>query len=124
MLTDGKGSSTSSLPQLHNTKREEWLSFERLDGTLELFSSAEFAVIRTTSWSAFPLYDIDFGFGKPYFSSGNINLCLLKGSILAMYIGPPIPSSSASIATVYIRSAPEVLAALDRDSEFQFLFLQ
>ncbi|CAM6112274.1 unnamed protein product [Calypogeia fissa] len=110
--------------KLHNTKREEWLSFERLEATSELFSSAEFAVIRTTSWSAFPLYDIDFGFGKPYFSSGINNFCVLKGSMCAMYIGPPIPSSSASIATVYIWSTPEVLDALDRDSEYQFLFLQ
>lgn len=109
--------------KLHTTKREEWLGFERLKATFDAFQSSKFAVIRTTSWFAFPLYDIDFGFGRPYFSSGINNLCTLKGSVCGVYIGPPIPSSSASIATVYIWSTPKLLEALDSDSDFLELFL-
>ncbi|CAM6092175.1 unnamed protein product [Calypogeia fissa] len=107
--------------KLHNTRTEEWLSLERLEETLEVYSSGRFAPMRTTSWFGFPVYDMDIGFGTPCFVSGLNYRCSLS-ALGTMYIGPPIPSSSDSIAVLYICSTPELLEALQRDLEFLLLF--
>lgn len=109
--------------KLQTTSREEWLGLERFRESIEAFESRKFAVMPTTSWFNFPMYDIDFGFGKPFFASGVNNLCS-TGALGVANILPPIPSSSSSsIAIVYMWSTSEILRALCFDPDFLPFFL-
>ncbi|BBN06108.1 hypothetical protein MPTK1_3g18450 [Marchantia polymorpha subsp. ruderalis] len=68
-----------------------------------------------TSWFRFPTYDIDFGFGAPYFVAPNL-LCdwLSLGNTVIL---PPIPDSGAE-ATILVRLVPEAMSDLLTDREF------
>ncbi|KAG6542929.1 hypothetical protein Mapa_015620 [Marchantia paleacea] len=68
-----------------------------------------------TSWFRFSTYDIDFGFGAPYFVAPNL-LCdwLSLGNTVIL---PPIPDSGAE-ATILVRLVPEAMSDLLADREF------
>ncbi|CAM6085523.1 unnamed protein product [Calypogeia fissa] len=100
------------------TRREEWLGLERL----ETFANNEFAAIQITSWLKFPLYEFDFGWGKPVLCSLNTFMSS-SGRLGKVYVLPPYPNSSSSAATVQIWSTPEVLNAMEGNPLFLELFL-
>lgn len=109
-------SSASKLCDTIETRKEEWLSSDRLD----IFKSNIFAAMQMTSWSRFPIYDMDFGFGKPLLCT--VNTFISFGNRLGkVYITPPFPNSPSSVATLYIWSTPYVLQALEQQSGFQAL---
>ncbi|CAM6087414.1 unnamed protein product [Calypogeia fissa] len=108
--------------KLMATTTDEWLGFDRLQEALLVSRSPEFACVRVTSWYGFPMYGIDFGFGRPFFVSG-VNSRFILREIGTIIIAPAIPSSLESVATVSIMSSQGVIEALERDLEFILLFL-
>ncbi|CAM6092921.1 unnamed protein product [Calypogeia fissa] len=108
--------------KLMATTTDEWLGFDRLEEALLVSKSPEFARVRVTSWYGFPMYDIDFGFGRPFFVSG-VNTRFMLRDIGTIIIAPAIPSSLESVATVSIMSSQGVIEALERDLEFLLLSL-
>jgi shikimate O-hydroxycinnamoyltransferase len=108
--------------KIYTTTKDDWLSMERLEEALFVSTSSQITAVRATSWLSFPMYDIDFGFGKPFFALG-LNSRFKYRGLGTIYIGPPIPSSISSGASVSICSTPELLAALQLDSELLQLFL-
>lgn len=110
--------------KLQATSREDWISAPRWRTMIDGFGS-EIAWIPITSWFGFPMYELDFGVGKPYFATRVNNFWTYArpaGYKASAYFGPPIPSSS-SLATLSIWSTPEVLEALESDQHFRSLLL-
>ncbi|CAM6083503.1 unnamed protein product [Calypogeia fissa] len=108
---------------LNGVRREEWLSLEMCGKVLQAFGSNQLAVMWTTSWLKFPMYEMDFGFGKPYFAFAVNSFYSGKGLGKA-YVFPPAPNSSSdSVATLHVWSTPEVLHALESNPDFLPFFL-
>lgn len=63
---------------------EEWpkLIMECMKETKQLFHGDDLAVYRYSSWCRFPIYEADFGWGKPIWVT--IGGCELKNSIIMM----------------------------------------
>lgn len=74
-----------------------------------------------SSWIRFPLYDLDFGCGTPYFATGNFRH---EGTPLGYcIILPPVPTKENTFAaTLEIFLMKHVMDALHADPEFLQLF--
>ncbi|CAM6085533.1 unnamed protein product [Calypogeia fissa] len=103
---------------LQRTRREEWLDLEKF----ESFTSNEFAAMQVISWLRFPVYTLDFGWGKPVLCSLN-TFMYFNDRLGKVYLTPPLPSSPSSIATVQIFSSHGVIEALEQDPNFQAFFM-
>lgn len=75
-----------------------------------------------TCCTSFPVYQVDFGFGSPYFSPG-LNMVLAWEMFGMSFVGPPTPGVSSSAAFMAIRATPQVLAALENQPDFLPFFL-
>ncbi|CAM6128488.1 unnamed protein product [Calypogeia fissa] len=105
------------------TKRETWLSPERVGEAMDAFVNKNIVTWGQTCWSSFPMYSVDFGFGTPFFAPGlntKISLFNMCGST---YVGPPTPGVSSSAAFMQVLSTSKVLEALEQQPNFLQFFL-
>ncbi|CAM6086785.1 unnamed protein product [Calypogeia fissa] len=112
--------------QLESIKTEEWLEEKRWKAILGEFANGDSVVISITSTFKTPLYEIDFGFGKPVFArrvSSLWNYSRPDLFIGTAGIADPAPSDSSScVAVLSVFGLPEVLQALESDPIFLSLF--
>lgn len=109
--------------KLESTRREDWVTLEGIMRILQAYGSKKFATLTFTSGYNFPHYEMDFGFGKPNFVPA-LNQIRSFDALGSVILAGPIPSSSSSIATLYIWSRPEVLRALQENPYFFTIFLK
>lgn len=105
---------------LEATPKEEWIGLETWMTVFDVLGSDKFAWLAITSWFGFPLYEMDFGFGKPYFAVG-LNSSYSVNGLGMVYIGPPIPNTS-SVASVHMWASPDTLRAFESDPHFLSFF--
>ncbi|CAM6126856.1 unnamed protein product [Calypogeia fissa] len=106
------------------TARESWLSPESQEEFMEILVSDRVIPWVMSSWSAFPMYSINFGFGNPMFVTG-MNTVTLGGHFEGVVmVNPPTPgvSSSAACFAITVKDAQQ-LEALERQPDFLPFFL-
>ncbi|CAM6086917.1 unnamed protein product [Calypogeia fissa] len=112
--------------QLESIKTEEWMGEKRWKAFFGEFASGDSVVISITSAFKTPMYEIDFGFGKPVFArrvSALWNYSRPDLFIGTAAIAAPAPSDSSScVAVLSVFGLPEVLQALESDPIFLSLF--
>ncbi|CAM6128976.1 unnamed protein product [Calypogeia fissa] len=106
------------------TARESWLSPESQEEFMEIMNSDRVISWAMSSWSAFPMYSINFGFGNPMFVTG-MNSVTIRGHCGGVVmVSPPTPgvSSSAACLAITVKDAQQ-LEALERTPDFLPFFL-
>jgi hypothetical protein len=108
--------------KLLSAKRETWLSPETRADFVALVTDYQNTIPWVvSSWISFPMYSIDFGFGKPLFLTGINNAKQVNGAI---FVHPPEPGVASSAATLgIVFKDAEILEALERDTDFLSFFL-
>ncbi|CAM6113793.1 unnamed protein product [Calypogeia fissa] len=108
--------------KIATTKRETWLSPERVGEAMDAFVNKNILPWGQTCWSSFPMYSIDFGFGTPFFAPG-LNTPVSWEMLGNSYVGPPTPGVASSAAFMQVMSSPMVLEALEQQPDFLQFFL-
>ncbi|CAM6122099.1 unnamed protein product [Calypogeia fissa] len=108
--------------KIATTKRETWLSPERVGEAMDVFVNKNILPWGQTCWSSFPMYSIYFGFGTPFFAPG-LNSPISQKKLGNSYIGPPTPGVASSAAFMQVMSTPKVLEALEQQPDFLQFFL-
>ena len=90
---------------------EEWLSTikENLKESRKLFIGGNQVVYTSSSWCNFPLYEADFGWGKPIWVT--VARCAINGAILLM------DTRSGNGVEVFVTLEEQDMAVFERDAE-------
>ncbi|KAG6544430.1 hypothetical protein Mapa_014068 [Marchantia paleacea] len=71
-----------------------------------------------SSWLRLPMYELDFGFGKPFFITPN---ALGGGPSVGLIFVLPPPPAAGNVAALYITLEPSAMEAVLGDSQFLHL---